>query len=816
MRATAVRAGPLHGACGFRAIGAAALERSTEAVTSCTTLDGQRRYARRPLFRADPASPEGARDMQQNPTMILHAGYTVLCSAPDGSIDADPTGLFDYDTRILSRYRLTIDGHEPELIGHDRPEAEAFVARYRIKRGNGRAQGPVLPQDALEVELERSVGAGMRDRWTIWNHSGVEWAGAVFLEVDADFADIAEVGRERRQKGDIAAAVRGRGLELRYRARRDGHRFERGVRVRVVAAPAPVEVSEEGLRMHLRIRARSAVIFEVRISSQVEGRWRAPAANGSAVSADRARALWRHRRLRIEGPDRLRVPFERAQDDLFALRNADLEHDLLDGQGPLPPLRRRGWVVNAGVPSFTGYFGRDSLTSGWQSAMAGTDALRGALEVAASTQATSDDPWRDAEPGKMLHELRRGPLAMLGLNPRDAYYGSQTTPAIFVIALSELWHWTGSDSVLRRFRDAALRATHWAEGSRDARGFVTYQRRSRAGLRNQGWKDSDEAIRHADGRLAEPPIATVEEQAFHFLALQRLAEILVALDEPESADDYLERAAELKRRFHDAFWMPDEGFYALAIDGAGEPVRSITSNPGHALATGIVPREAARRVADRLLSPALFNGWGVRTLADDHPSYNPLAYHLGTVWPVENATFALGFKRYGLDRHVERLIDAQLEAASLMEGARLPEALTGHPRVPKVGPAPYPNACAPQAWSASAVIQMVQLMLGLYPFAPLRMLSVIHPRLPAWLPELTLRNLRVGRATVDIRFTRRKDGSASHKVVKRDGTLLVVPAGPPVDLSGKPRPWLETVGHAALERAPGRLVRAARIAIGIE
>jgi len=756
--------------------------------------------------------------MQPTPTTTVHAGYTVLCAAADGWIDTDPAGLFDYDTRILSRYRLTIDGLAPELVGADQPEADTFVARYRVLRGKGRPEGPLLPQDALEVELERVVGSGMRERWTVRNHSAVEWAGIAWLELDADFADIAEVGRERRQKGDLSAEVRGRGLELRYRARRDGRRFDRAVRVRVQAERGALETTSGGFGVRLALGPRDESSFEVRVSSRVGGRWRSPVGPGSPDGGPaRQRASWRARRLRIEAPDRLRVPFDRAIEDLYSLRNADLEHDLLDGQGPLPPLRRRGWILNAGVPTFTGYFGRDTLTAGWQSAMAGTDALHGALEVAASTQASTDDPWRDAEPGKMLHELRRGPLAMLGLSPRDAYYGSQTTPAIFVLAVTELWHWTGNDSLLRRFRDPALRAIEWSERAcQPGGGFLTYEGRSPAGLRNQGWKDSDEAIRHADGRIAEPPIATVEEQAFHYLALQRMAEILVALDQPDGADEYLNRAAELRERWHRAFWMPREGFYALALDADGAQVASITSNPGHALGAGMVPTNVARRVADRLLSPAMFSGWGVRTLADDHPSYNPLAYHLGTVWPVENATFALGFKRYGLDDHVERLANAQLEAALASPGGRLPEALTGHRRAPKVGPTPYPNACAPQAWSASAVVQLVQVMLGLYPFAPLHVLSVIRPRLPAWLPEVTLRNLRVGRATVDLRFTRRKDGSASHKVLRKDGTLVIVPAGPPVDVSGKPRPFTEALGQAAIGRAPGRLVRAARIAIGLE
>jgi glycogen debranching enzyme len=756
--------------------------------------------------------------MQPTPTTIVHAGYTVLRAGSDGWIDADPAGLFDYDTRILSRYRLTIDGLAPVLIGQDQPEADTLVARYRVPRGRGRPEGPLLPEDAIEVDLERVVGSGMRERWTVRNHSAVEWAGIAWLELDADFADVAEVGRERRQKGDLSAEVRGHSLELRYRARRDGRRFDRAVRVRVLAARGALETTSGGFGVRLAIEPRGEASFEVRVSSRVGGRWRSPVGpEADDGGAARRRASWRTRRLRLEAPDRLRLPFERAIEDLFALRNTDLEHDLLDGQGPLPALRRRGWVVNAGVPSFMGFFGRDTLTSGWQSAMAGTEALHGALEVAAATQATTDDPWRDAEPGKMLHELRRGPLAMLGLSPRDAYYGSQTTPAMFVIGLSELWHWTGNDSLLRRFRDAAVRATDWAERTAElGGGFMTYEKRSPAGLRNQGWKDSDEAIRHADGRIAEPPLATVEEQAFHYLALQRMAEILVALDEPDRAAEYLDRAAGLRERWHKAFWMPREGYYALALDADGAQVASITSNPGHALGAGIVPTNVARQVANRLLSPALFNGWGVRTLANDHPSYNPLAYHLGTVWPVENATFALGFKRYGLDAHAEHLIEAQLEAAMASPDARLPEALTGHRRAPKIGPTPYPGSNAPQAWSSSAVVQLVQVMLGLYPFAPLHLLSIIRPRLPASLPEVTLRNLRVGRATVDLRFTRRKDGSASHKVLRKDGTLLIVPAGPPVDVSGKPRPFTEALGQAAIERAPGRLVRAARIAIGLD
>jgi glycogen debranching enzyme len=748
--------------------------------------------------------------VQPSPTIVVHAGYTVLCSTGDGWVDGDRTGLFDYDARILSRYRLSVGGRPPELVGHARPEAERCVAKYRVGREGGKADGPILPEDALELVVDRAIGEGMIERWSVTNHSAEAWSGTLRWDLDADFADIAEAGRQRKQRGETTRTARGRSLEIAYAARHGERRFERAVRARLDSPPRTFHTDAHGFEVALSLEPRGRVELSLRLDSRVDGAWRIPGDTPkSGPDLARRRTAWRARRLRVDGPSAAIEPVERAIEDTFALRNRDLERDLLTRPGA------RGWIVNAGMPRFTGFFGRDTLTAGWQAAMAGTEALRGALEVAAATQATQDDPWRDAEPGKMLHELRRGPLSMLGYTPRDAYYGTQTTPAMFVIVLSELWHWTGDDALLRRFRDPAMRATEWAERNARKTGFRTYEKRSSAGLRNQGWKDSDEAIRHTDGAIAEPPLATVEEQAFHFLALQRMAEILVVLDEADRAEMLLERARDLRRRWHAAYWMPRERYYALALDRDGRQVGSITSNPGHALGAGMVPVEVARSVADRLLSRALFSGWGVRTLADDHPSYNPLAYHLGTVWPVENATFVLGFKRYGLDEHVDRLVAAMLEAAIASPEGRLPEAFTGHRREPGIGPAPYPNACVPQAWSASAVVQLLQISLGLYPFAPLRVLALVRPRLPAALPEVTLQNLRVGGASLDIHFERRPDGSASHRVLRRRGSVVVVPAGPPADARGA-RPWIEAAQLAGLRRAPGPHQRAGRHALGLE
>jgi glycogen debranching enzyme len=671
-----------------------------------------------------------------------------------------------------------------------------------------------LPQDALEVRLRRRLGPGILESIEVHNRSGARCETTLTIDLDADFADVSEVGREREQRGVVSRTVGADGatLQLDYSVEHDGRRAERGLRARVIDATSPVSIDPSGLTFEPELEPRGAWTVTIEYAVLDAAEWRAPLPRADDQRS-RQRVEWRRRRPSIDCADRLRVPFERAADDLFDLRNWELERQFLgrtDGAG---------WIVNAGVPMFTGLFGRDSVTAGWQSALLGPRAAHGALDAVASLPATRDDAWRDAEPGKLVHEVRAGPLSELGLTPRDAYYGTQTTATMFVLALSELWHWTGDEGVLRHHRDVALGALAWARdhGDLDGDGFIEYERRSPLGLRNQGWKDSDEGIRHADGSIVDGPIATVEEQAFHFIALERMAEMLVALDEYGQADEFLRRAATLRRRWHDAYWLADQGFYALALDGSKRQVGSITSNPGHALGTGIVPPAKARSVADRLMAPDLFSGWGIRSLSTEHPSYNPFAYHLGAVWPVEQATFALGFKRYGLDEHLDRLVDGVFSAAFASPDQRLPEALSGIPRDgPDAAsvPIPYPQANCPQAWSASALIQLVQIMLGLYPFAPLRVLAIVRPRLPSWLPRMTLRRLRVGQATVDIAFDRQADGTAHWRVLKRQGPLAVLPAGPPDDVTGGN--LAERLELAVMRRAPGRLARAARMALGLE
>lgn len=745
------------------------------------------------------------------PHELSHRDWTVLLTHPDGVISGeDGCGLFHHDCRIVSRHRLTIDGEPPTWVSSDAVEVEHWATSLRSPRPGPDSDGPELPQDAVEVRLDRRIGAGMVERLEVLNHGMTPRSMELAIEIAADFADVLEVSQGRRQQeGELLTGEEAGAAWVRHRATRDGRSTQRGVRVRAIEGSVRIGQEAGGIvrvtatpDMQPRGRWTAVLAYE----PLVDDAWRAAdATSGAWESVDAERAGWRRRRPRLRSTSpTLQRSWELAADDLYDLRNRELE----DGDSD-------AWVVNAGLPAFTGLFGRDVLTAGWQGAMVGPELMRGGLRLIGRLQATTDDAWLDAEPGKLIHELRRGPFADLRITAQAGYYGTQTTAAMYPLVMTELWHWTGDLDVLRRHRGTAERALEWARryGDLDGDGFLEYRQRSPVGIKNQAWKDSHEAIRYPDGGQVPNPIATVEEQAFHYLALVRMAEACVALEDDGAAEAYLERARRLRTAWHEAYWMPEERFYAMALDPEKRQVASIGSNPGHALAAGLVPPAIAQRVADRLFEPDLFSGWGIRTLSDRHTSFNPWAYHLGTVWPVENATFALGFKRYGLDGHVDRLVRAMLEAAAGLPGLRLPELIGGQSRDEVPFPVAYPQANCPQAWSASATLQLAQIMLGMYPFAPMRLLALVRPRLPAGIDEVVVRNLRVGDARVSLRFRRQPDGSASHEVLARHGTLIVAEAPPPD--TAEHRGVGDALAALALEHAPGRLARAARLALGM-
>jgi glycogen debranching enzyme len=461
---------------------------------------------------------------------------------------------------------------------------------------------------------------------------------------------------------------------------------------------------------------------------------------------------------------------EQAKSDLHALRLWDLDH------GP------DAWTMAAGLPLFVALFGRDTLTAAWQAAMTGPEMLRGTLQELARWQGRHVSDWRDEQPGRMLHEAHTGPLEQLNVNPRARNYGSITTSAFYAVALAELWHWTGDRERVEALIPVALDALGWLDTCRvpQLAGFHAYRTQSADGVLHQAWKDSHDAIVDHEGRTVDPPIATCEEQAFAYAAKFLLAEVLWWVGRRRDARRLFREARDLKRRFNQIFWMPDLGFFALGLDSRGRPIRAITSNPGHCLASGIVDRIYAAATAERLMAADLFSGWGVRTLSTLNPAFNPYSYHRGSVWPVEQATFVLGCVRFGLHHEADRLARSVFEAARLFESFRLPELFAGHARDDEHPfPALYPQANAPQAWSASAALLIVQSLLGLYPYAPLRLL-IVDPHLPEWLPDLLVSDLRVGEARLSLHFHRRSDGTTTYRVLEREGRVRVI---------RQPSPW---------------------------
>ena len=427
----------------------------------------------------------------------------------------------------------------------------------------------------------------------------------------------------------------------------------------------------------------------------------------------------------------------------------------------------------AGLPWFVALFGRDSLIVSLQNAITFPGFAQGALEVLGEWQATVRDDYRDAEPGKILHELRRGELAHFKLIPHTPYYGTADATPLYLITLHTAWRCTGDLALARRLLPVAEGCLSWIDqwGDRDGDGFQEYQTRSSAGYENMAWKDSGDSVMHADGSKVQGPKALCELQGYVFDAWMRMAELYEALGQPERATALRGKAASLFTRFNDAFWNEAEGTYAYALDGAKRPVLSVVSNPGHLLWSGIVPPDRAARVVARLMAPDMWSGWGIRTLSARHPSYNPYSYQNGSVWPHDNGLIAQGFKRYGFAAEANAVAQDIMRAAGFFMLNQLPELYAGVQRAPGTFPVQYLGANVPQAWAAGSVFSLLQAMLGFQPDAPAGQLG-LDPALPDWLPDVTLRDLRVGTQSFDIRFVR--DGAATAIDVLRGDAASVI------------------------------------------
>jgi glycogen debranching enzyme len=426
----------------------------------------------------------------------------------------------------------------------------------------------------------------------------------------------------------------------------------------------------------------------------------------------------------------------------------------------------------AGLPWFVAPFGRDSLIVSLQNLLIYPEFARGALDILGSLQAKEDDSYRDAEPGKILHEIRYGELAHFKLIPHTPYYGTADATPLYLITLHAAWRATGDTDLLSQHLDTAERCLAWIDGygDRDGDGFQEYQTRSPVGYENMGWKDAGDSIVYPDGSLVKGPKALCELQGYVFDAWLRMAEIFDALGTQGAAQKLRAKAAALFERFNEVFWDEDSGFYAVALDGDKRKVLTVASNPGHCLWSGIVPAERARKVVERLMKPDMWSGWGIRTLSALNPAFNPYNYQTGSVWPHDNGIIAFGFKRYGFGAEAARIARDISEAGAHFLLNRLPELYTAPPRDETSFPVQYLGANVPQAWAAGSVFSLMQAMLGFFPDAPNDRLY-IDPWLPSWLPDITLHDLRVGKHRLDISFWR-KGENTEFKVLRGDPQVV--------------------------------------------
>jgi glycogen debranching enzyme len=674
---------------------------------------------------------------------ILEGSTFCICDER-GDVDARTSGFFTQDTRFLSVLKLTINGESPLLLSSGKVEyfAAAFYLRNPLAGG--------LSPDTISIARRRFVGEGLQERLLIRNESMEPVEFELGLEIGADFADIFSVKAYDFALGNpTGAQPLPEPVQPQYDEMENQFVLEDpedGARTQVILSERG-EVDGHCVRYGVALRPRESWELNLDVFPSLDGQPIARALverrfGDELLHVRDSLAAWQ-----------LRVPQIRASWD-------DLSHAFTQSVADLASLRMRGAddpgvgrLPAAGMPWFMTVFGRDTIITCLQTLLFGPELARGALEVLAELQAKEDDPSIDAEPGKIVHEVRQGKAAKRWF---PAYYGTVDATPLYVILLSEVWRWTGDAGFARELREPALRALEWIDryGDRDGDGFVEYEKRTPDGLDNQSWKDSGDSQRFADGRFAKTPIAPCEVQGYVYDAKRRAAELAREVWRDRELAERLEsEARELRRRFDEAFWVEEHGgYYALALDGEKQRVDSMCSNMGHLLWSGIVQPGRADAVVDALMGEGLWSGWGVRTMSEDDAAYNPLSYHNGTVWPHDNSLIAWGLARYGRWSEAQRIVQRMLAAARHFN-YQLPEVFAGLRRAETGFPIAYPTATRPQAWAAGSAALLLQILLGLQPDSRKSSLESVAPKeLPSWAGSLRLSGVRAFDRHWDVRL----------------------------------------------------------------
>ncbi len=670
-------------------------------------------------------------------------GNTFVVSDDRGDIEAsltDPTGLFSFDTRFLSRWVLTVNGQRLSALSVD--DLQYFETRFFLVPGTG----TVYVDAKLSVIRRRSVGNGFTEEVTILNHDEKPLTLVVRMEAASDFADLFEVKDALKKKGTYATRVRKDGLELGY----ERETFRRST---TITATARAKFDQDGLTFRVRIPSHGSWSTQLNVTAEL------PLAIAGRAPRNMHRDLgrWVDAAPSLECDwESLKTTYRRSLVDLAALRFS-------------PPIAGGHSLPAAGLPWFMTMFGRDSIFTSLQALPFAPELAATTLRALGEWQGNSVDDFRDEDPGRILHEMRYGEMTAFEERPHSPYYGCADATMLYVILLDEYERWTGDRKLVRSLEHEARAALAWIDDYANLQGdgYVWYRRRNeKTGLENQCWKDSWDSISYRDGKLPGFPRATCELQGYAYDAKVRGARLArLVWKDPEFADALDKQAADLKRRFNRDYWVEDDEYFALALDPDGNQVEALTSNNGHLLWSGIVDKSKAKAVVRHLVGPRLFSGWGVRTLAEGEGRYNPIGYHVGTVWPFDNSFIAWGLRRYGFKDEAAQVAAGVLEAAEFFQG-RLPEAFGGYERSATKYPVQYPTACSPQAWSTGAPLLFLRTMLGLEPQGEH---LVIDPALPTKIGRLELLDIpgRWGRIDAFGRGRVEVDGHAGARAQRR-------------------------------------------------
>ncbi len=720
------------------------------------------------------------------PTLTLKEDELFLITDTLGNIAgfigddmAASMGLFCNDTRFLSRLELQIDGRPPVLLNST--AEKGFMLSVLCTNPQIETGSTILRGDSLGIRREIVLSDGLFEEIEVCNYSTQAVSFELSLSFDADFVDLFEVrGAKRAQRGKILREVREDSkLSLELKAESSQPRYQssriedltlayQGLDQSLVESYIqfvhclPDELKGYTAIWRLNLASHETQKLGYRLQMFTDKKLTSQASPpGTLVQAKAAESLeeqtWSQQVTRISSDDpTFNQIIERAQQDIYLLRQTFGKNKAL----------------SAGVPWFSTLFGRDSIISASQTLILDPTIARDTLTVLAQYQGKVEDEWRDEQPGKILHELRVGEMARCGEVPHTPYYGTVDATPLWLMLYAEYYAWTHDRETLERLWPNARAAMEWVDRNCRDLGYLNYARKSKRGLANQGWKDSEDCIVDRKGQIATGPIALAEVQAYVYAAKMRLSEIARLRKRIDLSDRWQEEARALKVRFNRDFWVEDQDYCALALDGEGHQVDSISSNPGHCLHLGILDDEKAHSVAERLRATDMFNGWGIRTLSSLSPAYNPMGYHVGSVWPHDNALIAMGLRSLGITDQALELSKSLFDMTLHQPYKRPPELFCGYGRTNDNAPVQYPVACSPQAWATGSIFQLLQMMANLVPDAPSNCLRIIEPALPESMNRLSFQNLRVGSTLVDLEFERSGSTTAC-RVARKRGNLRV-------------------------------------------